>query len=52
MLKEKAKEVADQIYAAYGSGTGILFGIESHLRRSVEWIVKITLEFISWNAED
>ena len=51
-LKEKAKEITDKIYAAYGSGTGVLFGIEPHWRRSVETIVKITLEHLSWQPDE
>lgn len=45
-IEEKADEITDNIYHAYGSGTGVLFGIPSHLRKSVRAIVKITLEHI------
>ena len=51
-LKEKAKEITDKIYAAYGSGTGVLFGIESRWRRSVETIVRIALEYLSWQPSE
>ena len=42
-IDEEAKEITKQIYQAYGSDSGILFGIPSHLRREVEALVKVVL---------
>ncbi len=39
----KAKRIADLIYVAYGTGSGILLGIPANLRVSVEEVIKITL---------
>lgn len=43
-IDEEAKEITKQIYTAYGSDSGILFGIPAHLRREVEAVVKVTLK--------
>lgn len=43
-LKQKAKEFTDYLYEAYGSGTGILFGIPSDCKESVYVIVKLVME--------
>lgn len=40
----KIDEITESIYEAYGSGTGVLFGIPSELRSSVRAIVKLVLE--------
>jgi len=43
--KEKAKEIALDIYIRYGSGTGVLFGIPSNLKDAVEVIIKLVVEY-------
>ena len=43
--------LTDYLYAMYGSGTGVLFGIPSDLRPSVRAIVKIVLEREKRNKE-
>ena len=40
-IEEKIDETTDNLYKAYGSGTGVLFGIPSNLRESVRAIVKV-----------
>ena len=37
-------KLTEELYTAYGSGTGVLFGIPSELRSSVRTIVKLVLE--------
>ena len=37
-------EITSALYKAYGSGTGILFGIPSDLQSSVRVIVRLVLE--------
>ena len=43
-IENRAKEIVDYIYHAYGSGTGVLFGIPSHCKESIYKIVELTLE--------
>lgn len=45
--KEKAKEITDNIYQRYGSGTGYLFGIFPKHRGAVEVIVELTIEILN-----
>lgn len=42
-IDEEVVDITKQIYQAYGSDSGILFGIPSHLRREVEAVIKLTL---------
>ena len=54
-IEEKIDETTDNLYKAYGSGTGILFGISSDLKPSVRTIVKIVLkysDFLEGYADD
>ena len=44
-IGEKAKEITEKIYQAYGSETGVLFGIPPKQRASVEAIVQATITF-------
>ncbi len=44
---KRAKEIADDIYTAYGTGGGYLFGIEPYKRSVVETIVQIVLEAVA-----
>jgi hypothetical protein len=44
MITEKAKEITGKIYRAYGSDSGVLFGIQPSLRASVEGIVQAILD--------
>ncbi len=41
---ERIDEVTEEIYRAYGSSTGILFGIPSSERPTVRAIVKVVLD--------
>ncbi len=42
-ISEQAKEITNNIYSAYGSGTGILFGIPAAFRGGVETIVQAAI---------
>lgn len=46
-IEKKAKEFTDYLYDAYGSGTGILFGIPSNCRDGVYALIKLTIERFS-----
>jgi len=50
--KEKAKEITDFLYDAFGSGTGYLFGISPEWRSSVEAIVGLTIEHLEKYEEE
>ncbi|GAG62178.1 unnamed protein product [marine sediment metagenome] len=39
-----AKDITIALYNAYGSDTGILFGIPANCRKAVETIVRLTLD--------
>lgn len=41
--KKRADELTEQIYAAYGSGTGVLFGIPSDLKHAVKTVVECVI---------
>ncbi len=44
MVDEKEIDnVTEDLYNAYGSGTGVLFGIPANLKSSVRAIVKVIL---------
>ena len=43
LIKETA-DITDGLYNAYGSGTGVLFGIPSELRPSVASIIKSVIK--------
>ena len=45
MISDKAKKITEKIYLAYGTDSGILFGIPSDKRSIVEAIVSATLRF-------
>ena len=51
MKEEKIDEVTEELYRAYGSGTGILFGIPSSLKSSVRTIVKVIWQMKQKKAE-
>ncbi len=42
-ITARAKQIADRLYAAFGTDSGILFGIPPHLRTTVEAIIQQTL---------
>ena len=42
--EKEIDEVTEELYSAYGSGTGVLFGIPSELKSSVRAIVKVVLK--------
>jgi len=42
-IQQMIDEVTETLYQAYGSGTGVLFGIPAELRPSVRAIVKVVL---------
>jgi len=44
-ISDRAREITHEIYCAYGSGTGYLFGIEPDKRRAVEAIVQKVLDY-------
>lgn len=43
-IDEITKEIVEEIYYTYGSGTGVLFGIPSNQRNTVETIIQIAIE--------
>ena len=44
MITEKRiDEITEELYRAYGSGTGVLFGIPSSLKSAVRAIVKVVI---------
>ena len=43
-IEERAREITDYLYEAYGSGTGVLFGIPSHCKEAVYKVVELTLK--------
>ena len=43
-FNQEIDNITDGLYRAYGSGTGVLFGIPSDLKSSVRVIVKLVLE--------
>ena len=44
MIDEKEVDrITEDIYNAYGSGTGVLFGISADLKASVRVIIKLVL---------
>ena len=45
MITNHAKEITNRIYIAYGSDTGVLFGIPLNWRFSIESIVQCTIDF-------
>lgn len=42
-MEELVIKITDDIYKAYGSDTGFLFGIPPNLRNAVEGVVKAVL---------
>jgi len=44
-LRECAKSITDEIYTNYGSGTGVLFGIQPERRNSIGTIVSLSIEY-------
>ena len=44
-ISKKATEITDLIYKAYGSGTGVLFGLPPAFYASVQAIVQAVLSF-------
>ena len=44
MNEEEIDKNLNQLYEAYGSGTGVLFGIPPSLKQSVRAIIKLVLE--------
>ncbi|MBA7650544.1 hypothetical protein ES703_58353 [subsurface metagenome] len=46
MISAEAKEITKIIYTRYGSDSGILFGIGSGLRSSIEAVVQSVLDII------
>ena len=43
-IEKKTKEFTDYLYNAYGSGTGVLFGIPLDCREAVYTIVKLVMK--------
>lgn len=43
-ISNRAKEITDGIYRAYGSGSGYLFGIPPEHRLAIESIVQVVLD--------
>ena len=44
MITDKAKEITNIIYNAYGSHSGYLFGLSPEQREAVEAIVQSTID--------
>ena len=43
-MAKEAKEITDMLYEEYGSDSGYLLGIEPKYRKSVQVIVRFTLD--------
>ena len=50
-ISAKAKEMTRRIYSAYGSESGILFGIPAGLKDAVECVVQVTLDMTTDKEE-
>ena len=50
-ISDRAKEIVDHIYIAYGSHSGILFGIPADCRSAVEAVVQVTLDMVTQAEE-
>ena len=50
-FNQEIDNITDELYCAYGSGTGVLFGIPSNLKSSVRAIVKVIWQMKQKNAE-
>ncbi len=44
--RERAKGITENIYKAYGSHSGFLFGIPPQFREAVEVVVAVVLDFL------
>lgn len=44
ILEERADKIMDYIYTAYGTDTGILFGIPAERKGAVREIIELVLE--------
>ena len=51
-ISEEAKKVTEYIYIAYGSSTGVLFGIPPAQRSAVEAIVQVAIDLIKVRMEE
>ncbi len=51
-ISERAKQITDQIYRAYGTDSGHLFGLPPSARSAVEAIVSIVLELTKKEDDD
>lgn len=43
-IAKRADEITDTLYAAYGTDTGILFGIPAQYKSVITTIIRFTLE--------
>ena len=50
-FNQEIDDITTELYRAYGSGTGILFGIPSSLKSSVRAIVKVIWQMKQKKAE-
>lgn len=44
-ISDRAKEITEEIYVLYGTGTGWLFGIDPRFKQGIYAIVQATLDF-------
>lgn len=51
-ISDKAKQITKNIYGAYGTDSGILFGIPAKSESAVEAIVQTTLNYLDSEKED
>jgi len=49
-ISKKTIDLTDSIYAAYGSGSGYLFGIQPDKKEAVEAIVQVVLDMVESNC--
>jgi len=50
-ISENAKQITEHIYKAYGTDSGVLFGIPPEHRSVVEAIVQCVLDIVSESEE-
>ena len=50
-MDKKTEEITEQIYNAYGTDSGVLFGIPPHQKECVKAIVKAVLARVNFQAD-
>lgn len=51
-VKKRTNEISRMIYAAYGTDTGILFGIPAQYKAAVRMVIELVLEEGEFKREE